>query len=69
MFLLFFLCFFSTYIKMSKDLSAKYSQDNKIRLKENKLVKKIEIFLKNVKEKKRQYYHDLYKNLSDDHWV
>ena len=52
---------------MSKDLSAKYSQDNKIRLQENKLVKKIEIFLKNVKEKKGQYYHDLYKNLSDDH--
>ena len=52
---------------MSKDLSAKYSQDNKIRLQENKLVKKIERFLKKVKEKKRQYYHDLYKNLSDDH--
>ena len=45
-----FLCFF-TYIKMSKDSSVKYYQNNKKDYKK-KIVKDIKVFLKEEKEKK-----------------
>ena len=50
---------------MSKNLSAKYYQENKERL-QKKLVKDIKIFLKEKKQKKRQYGGECYKNLSED---
>ena len=40
-----FYVYFFTYIKISKDLSARYYQNNKKRL-QNKLVKDIKVFLK-----------------------
>ena len=48
-FIHFFIIFF-IYIKMSKNLSAKYYQENKERL-QKKLVKDIKIFLKKRKKK------------------
>ena len=42
------------YTKMSKNLSAKYYQENKEKL-QKKLVKGIKIFLKKKNKKKRQY--------------
>ena len=45
-----FSLFFFTYIKMSKNSSAKYYQDNKERL-QKKLVKDIKVFLKKKKKK------------------
>ena len=45
-----FLGFFFIYIKLSKNLSAKYYQENKERL-QKKLVKDITIFLKKKKKK------------------
>ena len=50
---------------MSKNLSAKYYQENKERL-QKKLVKNIKIFLKKKKKKKQQYDNECYKNLSQD---
>ena len=47
---------------MSKNLSAKYYQENKARL-QKKLVKDIKIFLK---IKKRQYVRERYKRFSED---
>ena len=44
--------FFFTYIKMSKDLSAKYDQDNKEKLQNKKIVMKgIKVFPKKEKGK------------------
>ena len=50
---------------MSKNLSAKYYQENKERLQKNCL-KDIKIFIKKKKKKKQQYGHERYKNLSED---
>ena len=48
-------------MKISKDSSSKYDQDNKERL-QNKLVKNIKVFLK--KKKKKAIIRERYKNLS-----
>ena len=48
-------------MKISKDSSSKYDQDNKERL-QNKLVKDIKVFLK--KKKKKAIIRERYKNLS-----
>ena len=48
-------------MKISKDSSSKYDQDNKERL-QNKLVKNIKVFLKN--KKKKAIIRERYKNLS-----
>ena len=48
-------------MKISKDSSSKYDQDNKERL-QNKLVKDIKVFLK--KKKKKVIIRERYKNLS-----
>ena len=45
---------------MSKNLSAKYHQENKKKTSKKKLVKDIKIFLK-TKRKKRQYGRECYK--------
>ena len=50
---------------MSKNLSAKYYQENKKRL-QKKVLKDIKIFLKKKKKKKQQYGCERYKNLSED---
>ena len=55
---------FFIYIKISKNLPAKYYQENKERLQE-KLVKDINFF-KVEKEKKQQYGYECYKNLSEN---
>ena len=59
-FIIFFKTFFFTYKKMSKNLSAKYYQENK----------EIKIGYPNRskegKEKKQQYGCERYKNISDD---
>ena len=52
-------------MNISKNLSAKYYQENKKRL-QKKLVKDIKIFLKKKKEKKQQYGCEHYKNFSED---
>ena len=54
-----FYVYFFTYIKISKDLSARYYQNNKKRL-QNKLVKDIKVFLKK-KKKKQQYGRELFR--------
>ena len=46
-----FLRFFFTYIKMSKDSSPKYHQNNTERLQEKKLVKYLKVSLKKKKKK------------------
>ena len=53
---------------MSKNLSAKYYQENKERLqkKREKLAKDIKIFLKKKQTKNKQYGPEGYKNLSED---
>ena len=48
-------------MKISKDSSSKYDQDNTERL-QNKLVKNIKVFLK--KKKKKAIIRERYKNLS-----
>ena len=48
-------------MKISKESSSKYDQDNKERL-QNKLVKDIKVFLK--KKKKKVIIRERYKNLS-----
>ena len=50
---------------MSKNLSAKYYQENKERL-QKKLVKDIKILLKKKMKKKWQYGCEHYKNLLED---
>ena len=50
---------------MSKNLSAKYYQENKERLQE-KACKRYQNFFEEEKEKKRQYDRKRYKNLSED---
>ena len=50
---------------MCKNLSAKYSQENKEEL-QKKLVKDIKIFLRKKKKKKRRYDRECYKNLTED---
>ena len=60
--LIFFIIFF-TYIKISKDSSAKCYQNNKERL-QKKSRKNIEVFPN--KKKDQQYRHERYKNLSED---
>ena len=51
---------------MCKNLSAKYYQENKERLRK-KFVRDIKIFLKKKKKiKKRQYGRERYKNLSEN---
>ena len=42
---------FFTYLKISKDSSAKYYQNNKERLEKKNLVKDIKVFLKKKKKK------------------
>ena len=54
-----FYVYFFTYIKISKDLSARYYQNNKKRL-QNKLVKDMKVFLKK-KKKKQQYGRELFR--------
>ena len=58
---------------MSKNLSAKYYQENKVAKKsiayknyKKKFVKYIRIFLMKKKKKKQQYGRELYKNLLED---
>ena len=50
------------YIKVFKNLSAKYYQENKKRLQKN-LVKDTKIFLREKKKKNWQYGCERYKNL------
>ena len=50
---------------MSKNLSAKYYQENKERLRK-KAREKYQNLSKEEKEKKRQYGRERYKNLSED---
>ena len=52
-------------IKMYKNISAKYYQENKERL-QKKLMKDIKIFLKKKKKKKQQNVQKQYKNLPED---
>ena len=55
---------------MCKDLSAKYYQSNKERLKnkknKKKLAKDIKVFLKKKNKKNGQYSYERYKNLLED---
>ena len=60
-----FYSFFFRYIKISKNLSAKYYQENK------EILQKIprsryQNLSKEEREKKWQYGHELYKNLPED---
>ena len=64
-FSLIFYKYFFIYIKLFKNLSGKYYQENKERL-QKKLVKNIKIFLKKKIEKKQQCRRERYKNLSED---
>ena len=50
---------------MCKNLSAKYYQKNKERLRK-KALGRYQNLSKEEKEKKRQYVHERYKNLSED---
>ena len=50
---------------MSKNLSAKYYQEDKESL-QKKLVKNIKIFLRRKKKKKWQHGHEHYQNLTED---
>ena len=50
---------------MSKNLSAKYYQENKERL-QKKACEKYQNLSKEKKEKKRQYGRECYQNLSED---
>ena len=52
-------------MKMSKNSSAKYYQDNKEKL-QKKLVKDIKVFLKKKKKKKRRYGRVRYRHLPED---
>ena len=55
-----FFIYFLTYMKMSKDSSAKYYEDNKEKLPKEKLLKDIKVFLKK-KKKKKQFGCERYK--------
>ena len=57
--------FFFIYIKMSKNLSAKYYQENKERL-QKKSRKRYQNLSKEEKGKKQQYGRERYKNLSEE---
>ena len=56
---------FQTYIKMSKDFSAKYYQNNEERL-QRKAPKRYQGLPKQEKEKKHQYVRERYKNLPEN---
>ena len=56
---------FFTYIKIFKDSSAKYYQNNKKRLQKNACERYQSLF-KEEKEKKQQYGREQYKSLSED---
>ena len=58
--------FFLHINKTSKNLSAKYFQENKKRLQNKKLVKGIKIVLNKKNKKKPQYGRERCKNLSED---
>ena len=60
-----FYTFLFIYIKISKNLSAKYHQKNKERL-QKKPCEKYQSFSKEEKEKKQQYGRESCKNLSED---
>ena len=60
----FFINFF-TYVKLSKDSSAKHYQNNKERL-QGKAREKYQSLSKEEKEKKQQYGHERYENLPED---
>ena len=51
---------------MSKDLSAKYYQNNKKKTAKKKLAKDIKVFLKKEKEKKPHYGREQSKKLPED---
>ena len=53
-------------MKMSKDSSAKYYQNNKERLQKKKLMRDTKVFLKKKKKRKWQYGPCRYKNLPED---
>ena len=55
---------FFIYIKISKNVSAKYHQENKERL--QKTCERYQNLSKEEKEKKCQYVREHYKNLSED---
>ena len=57
--------FFFIYIKISKNLSTKYYQENKERLRENAR-ERYQNLSKEEKGKKRQYCRKRYKNLSEN---
>ena len=57
---------FFTYLKISKDSSAKYYQNNKERLEKKNLVKDIKVFLKKKKKKEWQNGLEQYKSLQED---
>ena len=62
--MIFFLQKFVIYIKISKDLSSKYYQDNKERL-QKKVCERYQTLSKEGKEKKQQYGSERYKNLPE----
>ena len=57
---------FFTYLKISKDSSAKYHQNNKERLEKKNLVKDIKVFLRKKKKKEWQNGLEQYKSLQED---
>ena len=60
-----FYTFLFIYIKISKNLSAKYYQEKKERL-QKRPCEKYQSFSKEEKEKKQQYGRESCKNLSED---
>ena len=63
-FIIFFIIFL-TYIRTSKNLSAKYYQENKERL-QKKARERYQNLSKEEKEKKQQYCRERQKNLSEE---
>ena len=61
-----FYTFLFIYIKISKNLSAKYYQEKKKKDYKKNLVKNIKVFPKKKKKKKQQYGRESCKNLSED---
>lgn len=57
---------FLSYIKTSKDLSARHFQKKNKEKLQKRLVKGIQIFLRRRRKRKRQYAHEQYKNLSEE---
>ena len=65
-FIIFFIVIiFSIYIKIFKNLSAKYYEENKERL-QKKALERYQNLSKEEKNKKRQYGRERYKNLSEE---